>query len=76
MRQPSIYERELGDPSERMSKEALIQPSPHVYDSVPIRPVSAAVKGGMEMLFGGGSGSMVNGNGNEGNRASVFAKLW
>ena len=56
-----------------MSKDPLVQPSPHVYDSAPMRPVSAAVKDGMEMLFGSGSGGV---GGAEGNRASVFTKLW
>ena len=60
-----------------MSKEPLVQPPPHVYDSAPMRPVSTAVKGGMEVLFGIGSGNTVNGNGSdEGNRASMFGRLW
>lgn len=64
-RQSSIYERELESP--RLSPAPLTQPCPHVYDSAPIRPVSAAIQEGMGMLLGSVGPST---------RASVFGKLW
>lgn len=48
-RQPSIYEKDLSDP--RLRSGPLPQPSPHIFDSKPIRPVSAAI-GGVGMFFG------------------------
>ncbi|KII84264.1 hypothetical protein PLICRDRAFT_46118 [Plicaturopsis crispa FD-325 SS-3] len=64
-RQPSIYERELADP--RLGAEPLPQPCPHVFDSAPMRPVSAAIQEGVGMLLGSA--------GREG-RGSVFGKFW
>ncbi|CCM00641.1 uncharacterized protein FIBRA_02678 [Fibroporia radiculosa] len=64
-RQPSMYERELDHP--RLAPAPLTQPCPHVFDSAPIRPVSAAIQEGVGMLLGGVAPST---------RASVFGKLW
>ncbi|KAF7986303.1 hypothetical protein HWV62_35256 [Athelia sp. TMB] len=64
-RQPSMYERELGDP--RLTSAPLSQPCPHIYDSAPMRPVSVAIQQGVGMLLGGPSGS---------GRRSVFGKFW
>jgi sorting nexin-9/18/33 len=60
--QPSIYERELENP--RLSAKPLMHPSPHVFDSAPMRPVSVAIQEGVG-LFLGPSG-----------RGSVFGKFW
>ncbi|KZV66474.1 hypothetical protein PENSPDRAFT_701163 [Peniophora sp. CONT] len=62
-RQPSIYERELEAP--RLEPEQLPQPTPHVYDSAPMRPVSHAIQKGVNMLLGSGPG-----------RSSVFGPFW
>ncbi|KZT25671.1 PX-domain-containing protein [Neolentinus lepideus HHB14362 ss-1] len=63
-RQPSMYERELENP--RLTAKPLPQPCPHVYDSAPMRPVSAAIQEGVGMIFGVSSVG----------RASVFGKFW
>ncbi|KIY47422.1 hypothetical protein FISHEDRAFT_45363 [Fistulina hepatica ATCC 64428] len=62
-RQPSIYERELENP--RLHAEPLCQPCPHVYDSAPMRPVTAAIQEGVGMLLASTSA-----------RASALGKLW
>ncbi|TFK49029.1 PX-domain-containing protein [Heliocybe sulcata] len=62
--QPSMYERELENP--RLTAKPLTQPCPHVYDSAPMRPVSAAIQEGVGMIFGSSSIG----------RASVFGKFW
>ncbi|KAF8524273.1 PX-domain-containing protein [Hysterangium stoloniferum] len=67
-RQPSIYERELANP--RLAAAPLPLPCPHVFDSVPMRPVSVAI-GGMSVLLGGGRGSVVGTS-----RTSVLGKFW
>ncbi|EPQ52264.1 PX-domain-containing protein [Gloeophyllum trabeum ATCC 11539] len=63
-RQPSMYERELENP--RLTVKPLSQPCPHVYDSAPMRPVSAAIQEGVGMIF---RGSTLG-------RSSVFGKFW
>ncbi|KAG6826448.1 hypothetical protein H0H92_015758 [Tricholoma furcatifolium] len=49
-RQCSIYERELENP--RLTADQLPQPFPHVFDSAPMRPVSAAIQEGFGILLG------------------------
>ena len=61
-RQPSIYERELDNP--RLSAKPLMQPSPHVFDSAPLRPVSVAIQEGVGLFLGPTA------------RGSVFGKFW
>lgn len=48
----------------------LIEPAPHVWDSTPMRPVSAAIHEGVGMLFGSSSVASLYG------RGSVFGKFW
>lgn len=60
-----MYERELPNP--RLSAPPLSQPCPHVFDSAPMRPVSAAI-GGMSLLLGGSTAGV--------SRSSVLGKLW
>lgn len=67
-RQPSIYEKELRNP--RLTSSQLSQPVPHVYDSTPMRPVSAAISG-MGLLLGGGRKSTAAVK-----RTSVLGKFW
>jgi len=43
-RQPSIFERDLGGPKVNAPPDPVPQPCPHVFDSTPMRPVSAAVE--------------------------------
>jgi len=68
-RLPSIYERDLTDPGSsnnpHLFPQPLPQPCPHVYDSVPMRPVSVAIQEGVGIFLGDGSGK---------NR--VFSKFW
>ncbi|KIM27719.1 hypothetical protein M408DRAFT_163569, partial [Serendipita vermifera MAFF 305830] len=54
----------------RSSREPLVEPAPHVWDSAPMRPVSAAIQEGVGMLFGSPSVPSLYG------RGSVFGKLW
>jgi sorting nexin-9/18/33 len=54
----------------RLVRDALIEPAPHVWDSAPMRPVSAAIQEGVGMLFGSPSVPSLYG------RGSVFGKLW
>ena len=60
-RQPSIFERELENP--RPANLPLIQPTPHVFDSAPMRPVSVAIQEGVGLFLSAP-------------RSSVFGKLW
>ncbi|KAG5636826.1 hypothetical protein H0H81_006680 [Sphagnurus paluster] len=62
-RQPSMYERELEHP--RLTPAPLLQPCPHVFDSAPMRPVSAAIQDGVGLLLGPAAG-----------RGSVFGNLF
>ncbi|KIJ36730.1 hypothetical protein M422DRAFT_179049 [Sphaerobolus stellatus SS14] len=66
-RKPSIYEREL--PKPRLTAPPLTQPCPHIYDSAPMRPVSAAI-GGMSSFLSGTLASTAT------SRISVLGKLW
>ena len=59
-----------GNGVSRSVREALIEPAPHVWDSAPMRPVSAAIQEGVGMLFGSPSVPSLYG------RGSVFGKLW
>lgn len=61
-RQQSMYERELEHP--RLNPQPITHPCPHIFDSAPMRPVSAAIQGGVGMLLGSPT------------RASVFGKFW
>ncbi|KAG6854104.1 hypothetical protein C0991_010518 [Blastosporella zonata] len=61
-RQSSIYERELKSP--RLNAKSLPQPCPHIFDSAPMRPVSAAIQEGVGMVLGPAT------------RGSVFGKFW
>jgi len=54
----------------RLDRNALVEPAPHVWDSAPMRPVSAAIQEGMGMLFGSSSVPSLYG------RGSVFGRLW
>lgn len=73
-RRPSIYERELSDL--RLTASPLPQPSPHVYDLNPMRPVSAAI-GGVSMLFGADGGRVSFGSAPTAtDRTSLFNRLW
>lgn len=49
-RQTSIYERDLENP--KLAPKPLSQPCPHVFDSTPMRPVSAAIQEGVNILLG------------------------
>jgi sorting nexin-9/18/33 len=53
-----------------LGRNALVEPAPHVWDSAPMRPVSAAIQEGVGMLFGSPSVPSLYG------RGSVFGKLW
>ncbi|TDL13211.1 hypothetical protein BD410DRAFT_847199, partial [Rickenella mellea] len=72
-RTPSLYERDLAAP--RLTAPPLPQPCAHVFDSAPLRPVSAAIQGGVGMLLGGGGGPGGTGSGVSG-RGSVFGRFW
>ncbi|GJJ14963.1 hypothetical protein Clacol_009233 [Clathrus columnatus] len=67
-RQPSIYEKELQNP--RLTSPPLPQPVPHVYDSTPMRPVSAAISGVNSFLAGGRKSTTAV------KRSSVLGKFW
>ncbi|KAF9445810.1 PX-domain-containing protein [Macrolepiota fuliginosa MF-IS2] len=58
----------------------LPQPTPHVFDSAPMRPVSVAVKGGVGVVVGVvegvGAGLRFGRDGSGGERGSVFGRLW
>lgn len=83
-RQPSRLERDLSAVDPRTGRvaltgrngargrgeEPLVEPAPHVWDSAPMRPVSAAIQEGVGMLFGGSSVASLYG------RTSVFGKFW
>ncbi|TDL25185.1 hypothetical protein BD410DRAFT_765795 [Rickenella mellea] len=76
-RTPSLYERDLAAP--RLTAPPLPQPCAHVFDSAPLRPVSAAIQGGVGMLLGGGGGGGggPRGTGNAvSGRGSVFGRFW
>ena len=60
-RQPSIFERELETP--RLTNLPLTQPTPHVFDSAPMRPVSVAIQEGVGLFLNAP-------------RSSVFGKFW
>jgi len=60
-RQPSIFERELENP--RLTNPPLTQPTPHVFDSAPMRPVSVAIQEGVGLFLNAP-------------RSSVFGKFW
>lgn len=60
-RQPSIFERELENP--RLTDPPLTQPTPHVFDSAPMRPVSVAIQEGVGLFLNAP-------------RSSVFGKFW
>jgi sorting nexin-9/18/33 len=60
-RQPSIFERELENP--RLTSAPLTQPTPHVFDSAPMRPVSVAIQEGVGLFLNAP-------------RSSVFGKFW
>lgn len=60
-RQPSIFERELENP--RLANPPLTQPTPHVFDSAPMRPVSVAIQEGVGLFLNAP-------------RSSVFGKFW
>jgi sorting nexin-9/18/33 len=64
-RRSSRYERELGAP--KLHPPPLPQPCPHVYDSAPMRPVSAAIQEGIGALLG---------KSQPGRRGSVFGRIW
>ncbi|KAF9494964.1 hypothetical protein BDN71DRAFT_1470800 [Pleurotus eryngii] len=71
-RNPSIYERDLGN--SRMlvgaNYKPLPQPCPHVFDSAPMRPVGVAIQEGMGMLLGTGTSP------GQGSRGSIFSNLF
>ncbi|KAJ3820075.1 hypothetical protein F5880DRAFT_1615887 [Lentinula raphanica] len=79
-RKPSIYERELDAP--RLTPAPLPQPCPHVFDSTPMRPVSAAIGSAVGGLLGGGGYNTYHkgikgGKGGQGEgRGSVFSGLF
>ena len=60
-RQPSIFERELENP--RLTNQPLTQPTPHAFDSAPMRPVSVAIQEGVGLFL-------------HAPRSSVFGKFW
>ena len=60
-RQPSIFERELENP--RLTNPPLTQPTPHAFDSAPMRPVSVAIQEGVGLFLNAP-------------RSSVFGKFW
>lgn len=64
--QPSMYERELAGP--HTPRAPLPQPSPHVFDAAPMRPVTMALQDGVGALLGATSAG----------RASVLGlgRLW
>ncbi|EIN08210.1 PX-domain-containing protein [Punctularia strigosozonata HHB-11173 SS5] len=57
-RMPSIYERELEQP--RLTSEPLPQPTPHVFDSQPMRPVNIAIQEGVGVLASVGRASVLS----------------
>ena len=63
-RQSSRYERDLKAP--KLNPPPLPQPCPHVYDSAPMRPVSAAIQEGIGALLGK----------SQPGRGSVFGRIW
>ena len=60
-RQPSIFERELEYP--RLTNPLLTQPTPHAFDSAPMRPVSVAIQEGVGLFLNAP-------------RSTVFGKFW
>ncbi|KAF5369089.1 hypothetical protein D9758_002873 [Tetrapyrgos nigripes] len=68
-RQPSIYERELENP--RLGADPLPQPTPHVFDSTPIRGVSSVVGRPVSVAVGS-----LLGTGGTSGRGSVFGNLF
>ena len=60
-RKPSIFERGLENP--RLTNPPLTQPTPHVFDSAPMRPVSVAIQEGVGLFLNAP-------------RSSVFGKFW
>ncbi|KAH7886935.1 hypothetical protein F5I97DRAFT_1075829 [Phlebopus sp. FC_14] len=63
-RRPSRFEKDLETRSAVVDQVApLRQPCPHVYDSAPMRPVSAAIQGGVGMILGN-------------SRTSVLGRFW
>ncbi|KZS87259.1 hypothetical protein SISNIDRAFT_433832 [Sistotremastrum niveocremeum HHB9708] len=63
-RQPSMYERDLANP--KITRPPLPQPTPHAYDVVHSRPVSAVLQEGVGLLMG----SPATG------RTSVLGRFW
>jgi len=61
---PSIYKHQLSNP--RLSMTPLPQPSAHVNDSAPMKPVNAAIQTGVSLLLSAPSAA----------RSSVLSQLW
>ncbi|KAK7462902.1 hypothetical protein VKT23_007481 [Stygiomarasmius scandens] len=68
-RQPSIYERELENP--RLTADPLPQPTPHVFDSTPMRGVGSVVGRPVSVAVGS-----LLGSGGTAGRGSVFGNLF
>jgi sorting nexin-9/18/33 len=66
-RKPSIYERDLEQPC--LNPEPLPQPCPHVFDAMPMRPVSLAIQEGVGLLLGTAANAVSG-------RSSVFGRFW